>query len=122
MVTNSIDSIEGIGRFQGPGTAKEKTEARETQEAQKVTEIPSDRAGNIWSRDDMEKAVDYANKIVQSLNRHLSFSVDETTERIVVKVIDGNTDEVIRQIPPEEMIQLAAHFQELYTLIFSEKY
>ena len=44
---------------------------------------------------------------VQSRQRDLSFSVDDDTGRTVVKVINSNTEEVVRQIPAEEILQIA---------------
>lgn len=67
---------------------------------------------------ELRNAVREANNFSMLQNRHLNFSIDEATERIVVKVIDENTDEVVRQIPSEEMLRLAAHFKETNSLIY----
>ncbi|MFQ5455997.1 MAG: flagellar protein FlaG [Nitrospirota bacterium] len=70
----------------------------------------------------LEKAVNNANELANYFNKHLNFSIDEATERIVVKVIDDNTGEVIRQIPPKEMLSLSAHIDKLQALLFDGKY
>jgi len=61
--------------------------------------------------DDSEKALDSAveqlNTYVQSINRNLEFNVDKDNGRTVVKVIDAETDELIRQIPNEEALHIA---------------
>ena len=44
---------------------------------------------------------------VQNIRRNLEFSIDDESGRIVIKVIDSESKEVIRQIPPEEAVQLA---------------
>jgi flagellar protein FlaG len=41
------------------------------------------------------------------------FEQDSGTHELVVKVVDQNTDEVIRQIPPEELLKLSQHLKEL---------
>jgi len=41
------------------------------------------------------------------------FEQDESSEELVVKIIDSETDEVIRQIPPEELINLSKQLKEL---------
>ena len=41
------------------------------------------------------------------------FEQDSGTNELVVKVVDQNTDEVIRQIPPEELLKLSQHLKEL---------
>lgn len=68
-------------------------------------------------------AVEKANDIAQLFyNTQLNFSVDETTNKLIVKVVDGSSGEVIRQIPPEEMLRLIAHFDKIQALLFSKKY
>ena len=41
------------------------------------------------------------------------FERDSGTEDLIVKIVDSETDEVIRQIPPEELINLSKHLKEL---------
>jgi flagellar protein FlaG len=56
----------------------------------------------------LQKAVSKLNDYVQNLQHNLSFSVSDETGRTVIKVYDAETDELIRQIPSEETIKLAA--------------
>lgn len=46
-------------------------------------------------------------------DHNLRFTVDQATGRQVIKVLDPRTDEVIRQIPPEEALALARFLQNL---------
>lgn len=41
------------------------------------------------------------------------FEKDTSSEQLVVKIVDQNTDEVIRQIPPEELLKLSKNLKEL---------
>ena len=41
------------------------------------------------------------------------FERDNPAEELVVKIVDSETDEVIRQIPPEELLNLTKHLKEL---------
>ena len=52
------------------------------------------------------------NDYVQSIERDLKFSVDEETEKTVIKVIDGGSGELIRQIPEETFLELARKLNE----------
>jgi flagellar protein FlaG len=58
---------------------------------------------------DLRAAVQKLNDYAQSMRRELNFSVDDDTGRTIVKVLDAETHEVIRQIPPEEVLTLAQH-------------
>lgn len=54
-------------------------------------------------------------------NRRLDFRIDEETKRIIVKVIDTKTDKVIKEIPPEQLVHLAAKIQEMVGLLVDEE-
>jgi flagellar protein FlaG len=68
------------------------------------------------SRSELEDALEKANKIGQLLDRRLSFDIDEETNKVIVSVIDDNTGEIVRQIPPEEMLRIASHLKQLQVL------
>jgi len=64
--------------------------------------------------------VAFANAIAEFLNQEVSFSYDKRIDQIVVTVTKGNTEEVIRQIPSEEMIELITKFRKDFRgLIFN---
>jgi len=64
--------------------------------------------------------VAFANAIAEFLNQQVSFSYDNRINQIVVKVTKGDTEEVIRQIPSEEMIDLITKFRKDFRgLIFN---
>jgi flagellar protein FlaG len=53
-------------------------------------------------------------------NSELSIAVDQATREIVVKVINSDTHEVIRQIPPEEALRLAHTLKKLQGVLLDE--
>lgn len=55
----------------------------------------------------VRKAAEQINKFIQSNSANLQFSVDQNHNRIIVKVVDKETGEVIRQIPGEETLAIA---------------
>lgn len=69
----------------------------------------------------VEKAVQAANRIAELVNTHLSFRIHEESGRVYVMVIDNETNEVIRQIPPQRMLEIIAQVRELIGLILDEK-
>lgn len=54
------------------------------------------------------------------LGRTLQFSVNQELGRIVVKVIDPNTQRVVREIPSEDMQKLQAYLKNASGLLFDE--
>lgn len=65
------------------------------------------------SAEQIESAVSQLSEFVQTNNKQLNFSVDEGSDKQVVKVIDTESGEVIRQIPTEEVLKLSERLQDL---------
>lgn len=51
----------------------------------------------------------------------LQFSIHEATGRTFVRVIRGETGEIIREIPPEEILNLAAKIDEMMGILYDQK-
>ena len=73
------------------------------------------------SRNVISSAVDNLNQCVQNIRRELEFSIDENSGRTVIKVLDAETKEVIRQIPPEEVVSLSQNLSKKESAIFSRE-
>jgi flagellar protein FlaG len=57
----------------------------------------------------LSEAVSRLNDYVQSINRNIEFTVNEEINRIVVKVYNLETAEVIREIPAEEVLSMSRY-------------
>ncbi|WP_058049025.1 flagellar protein FlaG [Janthinobacterium sp. Ant5-2-1] len=62
------------------------------------------------SREELDQAVSELNQSPQVKTQGLQFSIDEDSQRTVVKVIDQETQEVLRQIPTREALEIAKSF------------
>lgn len=56
---------------------------------------------------ELQAAVDTVRKFVSSVQRELQFTVDEDSGRTIITVIDSESGKIVRQIPPEEVLQIA---------------
>ena len=72
------------------------------------------------SSDELESVVTEMNSVAQDLQRDLQFSVDEKSGGTFVKVIDKETEEVVREIPSKEVREIKARLEEVAGLIFRE--
>ena len=86
-------------KTQPTGGVKEKEKSQEASDTSNVQEKKDE-----VTRAELDKVVQDSNEIGQLLKRKLNFMVDEETEKIVVKVIDEETGETVRQVPPKEML------------------
>jgi flagellar protein FlaG len=69
----------------------------------------------------LRDAVASANKVMQALSNSLEFSLDPESGKTMVRVIDGATQQVIRQIPSEEMMSIARALDRLQGLLLNRK-
>ena len=94
------------------------TSAKPSPKADDVSAITSVKQPE---RAELEKAVTDIRDFVQSTQRNLDFSIDDSTGRVVVKVIATQSGEVIRQLPSEAALKLAASLSNASSLLFDEK-
>ena len=73
------------------------------------------------TREAVAKAAADLQNFVQSMGRNLSFSVDETTGYHVVRVVNPTTGELVRQLPSEELLQIARDFERLNNVLVSQR-
>lgn len=101
-----------------------------SRQKQSLTEIASAQSANGQStarsaapvqnvdRAQVEDAVATIQEFVQSVRRSINFAVDDGSGRVVVKVTDAGSGDVIRQIPSEEALKLAENLSEVRSLLF----
>jgi flagellar protein FlaG len=104
--------------FETPLQPAQVTAVSETQ-GSATREAGADAHGKLQER--LAGVVERLNERMRGMQRSLQFSVDDDSGRIVVKVIDRETDEVIRQIPSEEMLAVMKHINDIDGLIFDAR-
>lgn len=78
-------------------------------------------AGRADLKIPLEEAVERLNGLKEFHDRGIRFSVDEETEKVVIKIVDSGTNEVIRQIPPEEVLNMIRHLNEFQGLLINKR-
>ncbi|NBV72235.1 MAG: flagellar protein FlaG [Burkholderiaceae bacterium] len=73
------------------------------------------------TREAVAKAAADLQQFVQSMGRNLNFSVDDTTGYHVVKVVNPTTGELVRQLPSEELLQIARDFERLNSVLVNQR-
>lgn len=86
-------------------------EAANSQGGKIVSGAAADTASSGLDREALEQKVEELSDMVQGRQRDLSFSVDDDSGRTVVKVINSQTEEVVRQIPMEEVLEIARRIE-----------
>ena len=123
MATDGMKSITSLAVGVGgvAGDVKQEAPPRDKEaalkqqlERQNLAEMKAEIAEQVEvTRETLERVVSDLKDYVQNMQRDLNFHVDDETGRVVIKVIDSSTSEVIRQIPEEEVLSLARRMQEM---------
>ena len=69
----------------------------------------------------LDRYVDSVNQALAPSFFRLNVGVHEATNRFMVQVVDTNTDEVLRELPPESRLDIVARLQEFAGLLFDER-
>ena len=72
------------------------------------------------SKENIDNLVDALNSAAKSVNQRVQFSFNDKTDRVIMKFINDRTGEVIREIPPKEMIRLLERMHELIGMFVDE--
>lgn len=68
----------------------------------------------------LQEAVGKIEKFAQAVLQNLKFSIDEDTGKTVIKVMDAETNELVRQIPSEEIIDIARSLSKIHGTLFND--
>lgn len=85
-----------------------------------VKPAPAEKTEKI-STENVRDAVSQIEQFTQTVSQNLKFSIDEETGKTVVKIMDSQTNEMIRQIPSEEAINIARTLGKIEGLLFNDK-
>lgn len=84
-------------------------------ESVKLGEYPGE------SQDRVEESVENINRELKSLETNLRFSIHKQTKQIMVKIVDTQTNEVIKEIPSEKILDMVAAMMERAGLIMDKR-
>jgi flagellar protein FlaG len=94
------------------------TESKPVEKRQDVQGPGKDSSSLV---EDLRKAAERANRYFRRVDTHLEFLVSEQTGRVIINVINSETQEVVRQIPPEKMQRLADLTGAIRGLLFEDQ-
>lgn len=87
---------------------------------QKKLESKKQNLSGIVKEKDFNETIDSVNQYVEMFNNKVSFTIDNKS-REIIHVYDNETGDLIRQIPPKEMIELVDKLEEIAGIIFNNK-
>lgn len=85
------------------------------------TQLLKEKKNDQPSPEDVAGAVKAVSEFVGNINSNLKFNVDDETGQTIIKVVDSTTNEVIKQIPSEDMVAIAKAMDKLKGLLIQQK-
>lgn len=79
------------------------------------------QSNESWSQEELERGIEAMNGLSAFKERSLAFEQHEKLNRTMVKIIDRETEEVIREIPPEKFLDMISSMLEFAGIIIDEK-
>lgn len=140
-----IDGLNNVtGGYQGQGSSVSTTQTQSasasadartaTQDAKQpvITESSdnvreaSDNDGKMVIREEGQASNEQIRQSVEKINKNMSnseaiFGVHEATNRVMIKIVDKDTKEVIKEFPPEKTLDMIAKVWEMAGIMVDEK-
>jgi len=110
---NSVHPLQSKAKTE----TKEVKDVKENTETERRQEVASQKSPVDFvkdaSQEKLDQTVTQLNDSLQNIQRNLEFSVDKDAGRIVINVVDKETDQIVRQIPSEEVLELAKNLHKI---------
>lgn len=132
----SIMSVQAQGYAASKPAPAEKTDVpvnlvQPVEKVDKTTAVVENAGGRGQTNTAPEQGQEQASneqirKAVEQLNKKMShseavFGIHEKTNRVTIKIIDKDTKEVIRELPPEKTLDMIAKVWELAGILVDER-
>lgn len=105
----------------GHSRAKETEMASSKISVVRAASAPSVQETAHVTRESVEAAAVKIQSFVSSMSRNLNIFVDDASGKAVIRVVDPQSNEMIRQIPGEESLRLARTLDFLSSILVSQK-
>ena len=110
----SLNSIPSIGHSSASSTGSPTSKEDQKIRTSTTGNAPMDQEKVIA---DLQKAI----RAIQGPQKAFEISMHEQTHTIMIKVLDKESGDLIREVPPEKILDLAARMMEITGLIIDEK-
>ncbi|WP_166805863.1 flagellar protein FlaG [Jeotgalibacillus sp. R-1-5s-1] len=118
--TVNRELLDKIVQERRPNETPNVTEAAVEQAKEAVKKAKRDENSHETLQE-IQRQVDQTNKLFEVNYTTVKFNVHEETERLMIKVVDKKTEEVVREIPSEEFLDMVSRMVEYMGFMIDEK-
>jgi flagellar protein FlaG len=112
-------SLDGVGKVTSPAVVTN-TNLQDSGLKVVARTDQGSQAADHMNKDALTGAVKKLNDYVAPALQTIQFSIDQDSERIIVKVVDTATQKVLRQIPNEEVLAITKTLDKLQGLVIRQ--
>lgn len=112
MATEAVSSVDGVRRIVAEPSAHRAQPGARSAAAQRAQSSDGAAAGAAERVAELEAARVAANRALAKKGSELTFEFDDALNRTIVRLVDKNTGEVVRQIPSEEALAITRALAE----------
>lgn len=81
----------------------------------------TDKENDAVNKEDIAKVADQLKSKIESTNKSLKFFIHDATGQMAVKIINKDTNEVIKEIPAKELLDLKAKIDDMVGLLIDKE-
>ena len=119
--TGSMTVNELYSKVQASRVHQEQAQGSGEEALQKNYHDASKTNDKSWTKEELATQIDAMNKLVELKFTSLEFEQHEKLDRTIVRVIDRDTEEVIKEIPPQKFLDMISSMLEFAGIIIDEK-
>jgi len=116
-----IQAPGNINNFQNTNIGNQRAAAPVSEKTSESSKEKVDNKSQLENKDAIQDATKRLQDFVSEVRGDIQFSMDNDSGKTVVKVVDRNTKEVIRQFPSEEAIELAKALDRFQGLLVKQQ-
>lgn len=116
-IKDVLSSTSGYVREVSPAAASSE---RKKGEGPRASDDKQATGGRI-SEKEVERAASEVQIHLKRLNTELKLDIEVRDEKVVVKILDGETGDLIRQVPSEELMAIRERMEELIGILYDAR-
>lgn len=119
---SQVDSTQNVQRVESNRSQSVRKQQPKEDQIKKRNKMDVEKdVQQIMTDEMMDKSVNQANKALKQHHRRIDRSVHDVTKTVMYKMVDTDTDEVIREFPPRKIQDMIAKMWELAGLFVDEE-
>lgn len=110
-LNNSVENID-VETTPDKSIASQAEKLVERQLKEKA-ELTAQKEESVQAKEEIEESLEVINQLIPLKNTNLIFEFDDIADPPIVKVVDRNTEEVIREIPPKNLRKITQALNDM---------